>query len=39
VNPKLSEFPVAPMNQIKILSYSEKDEWDLIPKYLVGSKK
>ena len=29
---------VAPMNQIKILSYSEKDEWELIPKYNIGKK-
>jgi hypothetical protein len=29
---------VAPMNQIKIISYSEKDEWELIPKYNIGKK-
>ena len=27
-----------PLNQIKILSYSEKDEWDLVPKYNIGKK-
>ena len=29
---------VAPMNQIKILAFSEKDEWELIPKYNIGKK-
>tara|TARA_Y100000593_G_scaffold72983_1_gene134066 strand:+ start:2271 stop:2654 length:384 start_codon:yes stop_codon:yes gene_type:complete len=32
------ESDVAPMNQIKILSFSEKDEWELIPKYNIGKK-
>lgn len=27
-----------PLNQIKILSYSEKDDWDLVPKYNIGKK-
>jgi hypothetical protein len=29
----------APMNQIKILSHKEKDEWTLSPKYSIGKKK
>ena len=28
----------APLNQIKVLSYAEKDEWELIPKYNIGKK-
>ena len=28
----------APLNQIKVLSYVEKDEWELIPKYNIGKK-
>ena len=32
------ETLVAPMNQIKILAFSEKDEWELIPKYNIGKK-
>ena len=32
------ETYVAPMNQIKILAYSEKEEWELIPKYNIGKK-
>lgn len=29
---------VAPMSQIKIISYKEKDEWELIAKYNIGKK-
>ena len=27
-----------PLNQIKILSYAEKDEWEVVPKYNIGKK-
>ena len=27
------EIEPAPMSQIKIISYKEKDQWDLVPKY------
>ena len=30
--------PVAPMNQIKILRFDEKDDWDLVVKYNIGRK-
>lgn len=30
---------LAPINQIKILPYKEKSEWNLIPKYSIGSKR
>jgi len=30
------EDPVAPLNQIKILSHKEKDGWDMVPKYNIG---
>ena len=30
--------PVAPMNQIKILRFDEKDEWELVSKYNIGRK-
>mgnify|MGYP003335278930 CR=1 FL=1 len=30
---------IAPLNQIKVLSYKEKSEWLLEPKYNIGSKK
>tara|TARA_Y100000310_G_scaffold338538_2_gene428428 strand:+ start:141 stop:530 length:390 start_codon:yes stop_codon:yes gene_type:complete len=29
---------IAPLQQIKILSHAEKDEWELIPKYNIGRK-
>ena len=38
VNPSQIEDPVAPMSQIKILSYAEKSEWELVPKYNIGRK-
>jgi len=28
----------APMRQIKIIGFKEKDEWDLCPKYNIGNK-
>jgi hypothetical protein len=30
---------VAPLNQIKVLSYKEKNEWALETKYNIGKKK
>ena len=30
---------LAPLNQIKVISYKEKDEWKLEPKYNLGKKK
>ena len=32
------EEPITPLNQIKILPYKEKDEWELCPKYHIGNK-
>ena len=29
---------LAPLSQIKIISFKEKGEWDLIPKYNIGKK-
>lgn len=31
--------PVAPLSQIKIISYKEKDDWTLTAKYNIGKKK
>ena len=33
------EIEPAPMSQIKIISYKEKDQWDVVPKYNIGRKK
>ena len=30
---------IAPMNQIKIISYKDKDKWELISKYNIGGNK
>ena len=29
--------PVAPLRQIKIISFKDKDQWDLCPKYNIGN--
>jgi hypothetical protein len=34
-----AEQPVAPLSQIKIISYREKDEWELMAKYNIGKKR
>ena len=33
------EEPIAQINQVKIISHREKEEWDLIAKYSIGKKK
>jgi len=38
VDPNQTKDPVASLNQIKIISYKEKDEWDLTVKYNIGKK-
>lgn len=30
--------PVAPLRQIKIISFKDKDQWELCPKYNIGTK-
>lgn len=39
VNPEQTEDPIAPLNQIKIISHKEKDLWELATKYNIGKKK
>lgn len=34
-----TETPVAPLSQIKVLPYKEKDNWELVTKYSIGKKK
>ena len=31
--------PLAPLRQIKIISYRDKEQWDLCPKYTIGGNK
>jgi hypothetical protein len=38
VDPKRTEEPITPLNQIKILSYKEKHDWNLVTKYNIGKK-
>ena len=38
INPESSEEPVAPLNQVKILSHKEKANWTLEAKYNIGKK-
>lgn len=39
VDPIKTEEPVAPLSQIKIISYKDKDAWELVTKYNIGKKK
>lgn len=36
---ELDENTLAPLSQIKIISYKEKGEWNLVPKYNIGKKR
>ena len=38
LNRRLLEDNIAPLHQIKIISFKEKDDWDLIAKYNIGKK-
>lgn len=38
-NPEIIKDNIAPLHQIKIISYKEKDQWQLVPKYNIGVKK
>ena len=38
LNRKVIEDNIAPLHQIKIISYKEKDEWELVSKYNIGKK-
>jgi hypothetical protein len=38
LNPEIHEDK-APLNQIKVIAYKEKSEWELIQKYNIGRKK
>jgi len=39
VNPSVTEELVVPLNQLKILSFKEKEDWNLTAKYNIGSKR
>lgn len=39
VDESMTQDPVAPLSQIKILPHKEKKDWELVPKYNIGSNK
>jgi hypothetical protein len=39
VDPNKSADPLTPLNRIKIISYTEKPEWNLVQKYSLGKKR
>lgn len=39
VDDQKSKQPVAPLSQIKVLPYRDKDQWSLVAKYNIGHKK
>ena len=39
VNPQQTSEPLTPLNRIKIISYGEKTEWNLVTKYSLGKKR
>lgn len=39
VNQNITEEPVAPLSQIKIISHKDKHEWNLVAKYNIGKKR
>ena len=38
VNPSMIDNPIAPLNQIKIIPYKEKSQWNLVTKYTIGNR-
>lgn len=39
LNARIMENNIAPIHQIKIISYREKDDWNLVSKYNIGKKR
>jgi hypothetical protein len=39
VQQEVSKNPIAPLSQIKVISYGERNDWELITKYNIGNKK
>ena len=38
-NDIIDDYNVVPINQLKIISFKKKDEWELVAKYNIGNKK
>jgi hypothetical protein len=39
VDPPKSAEPTAPLNQVKIIPFAEKKDWNLVTKYTIGKAK
>ncbi len=39
LNPQIVKDNMAPIHQIKIIAFKEKDDWELVTKYNIGKKK
>jgi len=39
LNPNIVRDNMAPIHQIKIIAFKEKDDWELVTKYNIGKKK
>ena len=39
VDPNKSKDPLTPLNRIKIISYQDKSNWNLVQKYTLGKKR
>ena len=39
VDTEKTSNPIAPISQIKVISYGDKKNWKLVPKYNIGKKK
>ena len=39
LNPSIVKDNMAPIHQIKIIAFKDKDDWDLVTKYNIGKKK
>ena len=39
VDENRTSHPVAPISQLKVISFGDKDQWKLVPKYNIGKKK
>lgn len=38
INPEKSNEPKAPLNQIKVITHKEKNNWELVVKYNIGKR-
>ena len=34
---QFDNLPLAPLHQIKIISYKDREDWELVPKYSIGN--